>query len=91
MNYEMPVAYWIPRGQIRGMYVKPQGFPLPIAPDLAGQLPQMYGSRHFTNNGSNEDGAPEYHLPGLAPDNSLAFGGYSGHNFLRRDCKPGAK
>ncbi len=87
----MPVAYWIPWGQIANPPLKCEGYPLPVAPDVAGHLPRNYGSRQYTSDGDAGYIVHRDFEGRRNVDDSLAFGGYSGHNFLRRDCRPGAK
>jgi hypothetical protein len=90
-NYVMPVAYYIPRGQIYDPPTHHEGYPTPIAPDMASKLPRHFGSRVGTSTGSAGYTVQREPKPGFSYDDSLAFGGVSGYNFLRRDCKPGAK
>jgi hypothetical protein len=84
----MPVAYFIPRGQIKQEFdpIVHEGWPLSVQRDHAGQLPAHYGRTLYK---------PGYagFVPRYAYSNepnvhdSLAFGGYPGHDFLRRDPK----
>lgn len=83
----MRSAYFIPTGQIAQPPLKCEGYPVPIAPDVAGVLPHSYGSKQYNAAGDSgyivqRDGKRARNY-----DDSLAFGGVSGHNFLRRDVR----
>ena len=90
-RYLMPTQYFIPLGQIVDPPTKPEGYPLPFEADFKGELPRYFGSKVYTGTGYTGYIVPRTYSDTRSYDDSLAFGGVSGFNFLRRDCKPGAK
>jgi len=90
-RYLLPTQYFIPFGQIIDTGSKPEGYPLPFEADYKGELPRFFGSHVYTGTGYTGYIVPTRYTDTRSYDDSLAFGGVSGYNFLRRDCKPGAK
>jgi len=90
-RYLLPTHYFIPLGQIVDPGSKPEGYPLPFENDTAGNLPQFFGSKEYNSKGDTGFIVQRSFSDARSYDDSLAFGGVSGYNFLRRDCKPGAK
>jgi len=90
-RYLLPVQYFIPIGQIVDPGSKPEGYPLPFEASEAGELPRYFGSKVYNSGGDSGYIVGREYAQRYSYDDSLAFGGVSGYNFLRRDCKPGAK
>jgi hypothetical protein len=90
-RYVLPTHYFIPVGQIVDTGVKPEGYPLPFENDVKGELPRYFGSKMYNGEGDSGYIVQRNYQGGYSYDDSLAFGGVNGYNFLRRECKPGAK
>ena len=89
-RYELPAQYFIPFGNIIDPGSKPEGYPLPFESDAAGELPRYFGSKVYNARGDTGYIVAREYSDTRSYDDSLAFGGVSGYNFLRRDCKYGA-
>jgi hypothetical protein len=90
-RFTMPTAYFIPVGNIVDTGVKPEGYPLPFENDVKGELPRYFGSKVYTGTGYTGYIVPRTYTDTRNTDDSLSFGGVSGHNFLVRNTKIGGK
>ena len=86
----LPDVYWIGRGNIVNYpRAKPEGYPLPIAADIKGQLPRSFGAKVWQHDGDEGEHIVQHgqNKRARSTDDSISFGGVSGRNFLVRNAK----
>lgn len=71
----------------KGLYVTEDTLKVPVRADQANQLPAQFAGRAWNAKNAPQPLQRDIDWWTFFPDDSLAFGGYSGVNFLRRDTK----